>query len=218
MTQVKICGITRLEDASHATQAGADMIGLNFYKAGPRYLSPEAAKALVDAIRGDFGEQAPLFVGIFVNVSADDIWWTMNRAGLDFAQLSGDESIDVLAALNGRAFKAIRPASPEMAQDDMQYYANATPNDTRVPSLLLDAHHPDFYGGTGQEAASDTILAIKAQVPRLMLAGGLTPDNVAARVSRYQPWGVDVASGVEADPPGIKDAQKISNFIKAAKG
>lgn len=217
MTQVKICGITRLEDARHAAHAGANMIGLNFYKAGPRYIAPQDAKTIVDALRAEFGNACPLFIGIFVNLSADDVWWIMNQAGLDFAQLGGDESLDVLKALQGRAFKAIRPQDAGMAQDDMQYYANATPDDPRIPSLLLDAYHPDLYGGTGEQASTDIALAIKGQVARLMLAGGLTPENVAQRIQAVQPWGVDVASGVESGTPGQKDHAKITAFLQAVK-
>ncbi|MDQ7035722.1 MAG: hypothetical protein Q9P01_13070 [Anaerolineae bacterium] len=91
------------------------------------------------------------------------------------------------------------------------------PTDERVPSILLDAYHPKLYGGTGEEASTEVALAVKELVPRLMLAGGLNPKNVADRVAAIEPWGVDVASGVESEA-GIKDIAKVKAFIKAAKG
>lgn len=216
MTKVKICGVTNYDDAIVAAHAGADMLGINFYKQSPRYTEPDAAQAWCDRLRAELGDDCPLLVGLFVNNVVGTISVTMEKVGLDLAQLSGDESVDMLRELRGIAFKAIRPRNQAEALDDVNYYLPTAATDERVPSLLLDAYHPDLYGGTGEQASVEVALAVKAQVPRLMLAGGLTPDNVAERVAAIQPWAVDVASGVE-ESPGRKAAAKVRAFIDAVR-
>ncbi len=216
--RVKICGVTNIDDAAMVKEAGADLIGLNFYKPSPRYIEPKAAGEITDVLREHYGPEAPMFVGVFVNASVSDISQIMEVAGLDFVQLSGDESDDVLHELRERGFKGIRPPNKVLALDDANYYSKEFINDPRIPSLLLDAYHPKLYGGTGETASVEVALAVKALVPRLMLAGGLNPDNVAGRVRAIRPWGVDVASGVEPDgQPGVKDADKVQRFVVAAK-
>lgn len=219
MTIVKICGVTTLDDALHAARAGADMIGLNFYRRSPRFIEPDAARTLADSLRAELGTSCPLLVGVFVNEVVGTISTTMERVGLKAAQLSGDESVDMLRELRGVGFKAVRPRSRAEALDDVAYFKPAVSADERLPSLLLDAYHPDLYGGSGEAASLEVAAAVRELLPRFMLAGGLTPDNVAARVEVIRPWGVDVASGVEIDgQPGRKDAARVSAFIRAAKG
>lgn len=215
--RVKICGITTLDDARICAEAGADLIGLNFYKKSPRIITPDTARNLCTTLRAEFGERCPLFVGVFVNEIVSHISMTMDDTGLDFAQLSGDESLEMLRELRGIAFKAIRPRSQSEALDDARYFASGVSSSERIPSLLLDAYNPALYGGTGETAAEDVALAVKGETSRLMLAGGLTPENVAARIDAIQPWGVDVASGVEGDTPGRKDGAKIRAFVAAVK-
>ncbi|MFN8374557.1 MAG: phosphoribosylanthranilate isomerase [Anaerolineae bacterium] len=217
MVKVKICGLTSYEDALAAAHAGADMLGFNFYKKSPRYIAPDAAQPICDALRQELGASCPLLIGLFVNEVVGVISATMNKVGLNFVQLSGDESDDMLKELRGLGYKAIRPMNEAQALDDANYYSAQFPKDERIPSLLLDAYHPKLYGGTGEQASTQVALAVKAQVPRLMLAGGLTPDNVASRVQAIQPWGVDVASGVEISE-GKKDSGKVRAFVAAAKG
>jgi phosphoribosylanthranilate isomerase len=218
MTVVKICGITRLQDALHAAAAGADMLGLNFYRKSPRYIPVDDAARLAQALRAELGNAAPLLVGVFVNEVVANISSISNKVGLNFCQLSGDESADMLRELRGIAYKAIQPQNMAAALDDAGYFAPSMPASERAPSLLLDAYHPDLRGGTGATASREIALALKARVPRLMLAGGLTPDNVAQHVAAVQPWGVDVASGVEDGIPGQKDAGMVTAFIANAKG
>lgn len=218
MIQVKICGITTFSDALAASEAGADLLGFNFYKRSPRYLSPETAFSICSQLRAALGARCPVLVGVFVNEVVGSISAITNQVGLDFAQLSGDESDDMLRELRGIGFKAIRPANGTMALEDVTYFRPHFLADERIPSLLLDAYHPDLYGGTGEQASIEVALQVKAQVPRMMLAGGLTPENVGERVNAIQPWGVDVASGVElSDQPGVKDAAKMAAFVTAAQ-
>ena len=217
MTVVKICGLMTFDDALAAAQAGADMLGFNFYKQSPRYIAPDDALVICDRLRAELEADCPVLVGLFVNAVVGDISAITLKAGLDFAQLSGDESDALLKELRGIGFKAIRPMNKEMALDDVNYFATTMPQDEHAPSLLLDAYHPNLYGGTGEQASVEVALAVKERVPRLMLAGGLNPENVAERVAAIQPWGVDVASGVESTP-GAKDTGKMTAFIAAAKG
>ncbi len=216
--KVKICGITTLDDALMASRAGADLLGLNFYPKSPRYLAPDAARDLANALRAELGAECPLLVGLFVNEIVGKISITMEKVGLNFAQLSGDESVEMLRELRGIGFKQIRSRSEKEALDDTAYFGQMAIKDERIPSLLLDAYHPQLYGGTGEQASEQVANAVREKTPRMMLAGGLTPENVAARVAAIQPWGVDVASGVEGETPGRKDAAKVKAFITAAKG
>ena len=213
MTIVKICGITNLDDALCAVEAGADMLGFIFYPKSPRYVRLEAAAEIARAVRQttEPGERPRvILVGVFVNESPDHVLRVLDDAGLDVAQLSGRESPEELAAMRGRAYKAIRgwdEASPAFAQ--------ATHATGLIPELLLDASHATLYGGSGQRA--DESLALRlARHYRLMLAGGLTPDNVADAIRVVRPWGVDVASGVEA-APGKKDHARLRSFVALAK-
>lgn len=218
MVKVKICGLTNFDDALMAAEAGADLLGFNFYKKSPRYIAPDAAATICDSLRAQIGERCPVLVGVFVNEVVGVISAMTLMAGLQCAQLHGDESDDLLRELYGIGFKAIRPMNLAQALDDVNYFKAQFPSDERWPSLLLDAYHPKLYGGTGEQASTDVALAVKAQVPRLMLAGGLTPENVASRVQAIQPWGVDVASGVENEgQAGKKDAGKVKAFVHAAK-
>lgn len=216
MTRIKICGVTTLDDALRCAEAEADLLGLNFYPPSPRYLSPERARQIVAGLRSLLGGACPLLVGVFVNQSAAAIAHILDEVGLDAAQLSGDEPPQTLAALDGRAFKALRPRDAAEALDAAPLFAAHAPRDERLPALLVDAYHPQLYGGTGEQASEKIARAITAVVPRLMLAGGLMPDNVAERIRAIRPWGVDVASGVER-APGVKDIERVRVFIAAVK-
>lgn len=197
---VKICGVTSIEDGLMAAEAGADMIGLNFYPKSPRFLTRQQARAIASRLRAL--PSPPTLVGVFVNESANLMNSVLDECGLDLAQLSGDEPDAVLQAMGARGFKAMRQV----------------PKTTAHPAdalLLFDTHAAGQYGGTGKTA--DWAAANKlAREWRLLLAGGLTPDNVAAAVAAVRPWGVDVASGVES-APGVKDRSKVFSFIERAK-
>ncbi|MBK9122218.1 MAG: phosphoribosylanthranilate isomerase [Chloroflexi bacterium] len=215
--KVKICGVTTLEDALFAARSGADMIGFNFWPRSKRYIATAAAAELCDRLRSHLGDTCPALVGVFVNAVVSDISRVMDVVGLDYAQLSGDESDSVLRELRGIAFKGIRPATLAQAEEDYSYFAPVMPDDPDMPSLLVDASVSGEYGGTGQQAADEIVRWLVGKAPRLLLAGGLTPATVVERVRAFHPWGVDVASGVEGDLPGIKDAHKVAAFIAAAR-
>jgi phosphoribosylanthranilate isomerase len=218
MTRIKICGVTDYDNALMCAQAGADMLGLNFYRQSPRYIERNQARELCDRLRDTLGDSCPLLVGVFVNATVGDVSVITNHVGLDAAQLSGDESDNMVAELHGMAYKAIRPMNKTMALEDVAYYQAHFPTDERLPSILLDAYHPSLYGGTGESASVEVALAVKEQVLRMMLAGGLNPDNVAERVTAIRPWGVDIASGVEDGVAGMKSPEKVQALIQAVRG
>ncbi len=217
MTKVKICGITTLDDALFAAEAGADLLGFNFYKKSPRYIAPEVAQTICHTLHHQLKDHCPVLVGIFVNMADSDVSNILHQTGIAYAQLSGDESDEMIRELGGKAYKGIQPMTVDMAADDAKYYSPYFPTDEHIPSLLVDAYHPHLRGGTGEQVSAAIAISAKAIAPRLMLAGGLTPENVEERIEAVLPWGVDVASGVEGDTPGIKDPEKIKAFIAAAK-
>jgi phosphoribosylanthranilate isomerase len=218
--KVKICGITTLDDALAAIAAGADLLGFNFYPRSPRYIEQANCAELVNHLR-ERGEQVTL-VGVFVNTAPQAVAACLDACNLDYAQLHGDESPEDLAALGPWAFKAIRPANTEEAKRQVLRYLPAAPDgyDTLVadpprPAFLLDATAPGQFGGSGQVADWDMARVLARRWP-LLLAGGLRPDNVAAAIEAVQPWGVDVASGVESNPRR-KDPVKMRAFVEAAR-
>ncbi|MCS7222189.1 MAG: phosphoribosylanthranilate isomerase [Anaerolineae bacterium] len=212
--KVKICGITNLEDARVAVAAGADFLGFIFYPRSPRYVTPERAGQIIAALHAE-GLTATT-VGVFVDAPLAEIEHTMQVAGLDLAQLHGDEPVAQVQALGGRAFKALRPHSGNDVEADMLSYLSVAPDAAWVPQLLVDAYHPSAYGGTGQIGDWRLAQLLARRCARLLLAGGLTPDNVAQAIAEVRPWGVDVSSGVEASP-GRKDHGRVRAFIAAAR-
>jgi len=202
MTRVKICGITNLEDALFATEAGADALGFIFYAQSPRCIAPDRAREIILRLPPFMAK-----VGVFVNDELDRVREIMAYCHLDYAQLHGDETPEQVAALAPRAIKAVRVRSAADVERLSAYQAAA---------YLLDAYHPTKPGGTGETWDWELATAAKRYGP-LILAGGLTPQNVAAAIKRVRPHAVDVSSGVEA-APGIKDHHKVQRFIIAAKG
>jgi phosphoribosylanthranilate isomerase len=212
MICVKICGITNLVDALAAVEAGADLLGFILYPKSPRYVRPGAVGEMVAALR--LHGWMPRLVGVFVDEPADFVRATLDLTGLDLAQLHGDEEPAAFASLAGRVFKALRPVSLDAALAAAAAWAPLASADG--PQVLIDAYDPHAYGGTGQRADWTLAAQVAQRFPRTLLAGGLTPENVAEAVQTVQPWGVDVASGVEA-APGRKDHDKVRAFVRAAK-
>ena len=208
--RVKICGITNVDDARDAIEAGADLLGFNFYPKSPRCITPEKARVVATQIRSK--GQGPLLVGVFVNAPLVEMRSVLEFAQIDLAQLHGDEPASVLEQSNGRGFKALRPTLEKEAESAAARFA---PYGPPAPALLIDAHRQDQYGGTGHMA--DWTIATKlAQRYPILLAGGLTVDNVAEAIRQVRPWGVDVASGVEVSP-GKKDAGKMRAFVERCR-
>lgn len=231
---VKICGITNVEDARAAIEAGADLLGFNLYPKSPRFVEPTTIAEIVREIKrmGEIGTSrletsdalatvhrpssiVPVqTVGIFVNEPVERILAILDQTGLDYAQLHSGEPPEALNRLAGRAFKALRPTSRDEALAQAATYAPLGPMEG--PALLIDAYDPSAYGGTGKTADWHAAAAVARQHPGLLLAGGLTPENVAAAIRIVEPWGVDVSSGVEVTP-GKKDHDKVRAFVQAAK-
>lgn len=204
--KIKICGLTTLPDTLAALDAGADYLGFNFYAKSPRCLSAENCAELVRAATSH--NPAVVTVGIFVTHSPNEIAAILGATGLHLAQLHGDHQLADAAALRSRAFMAVR----DPRNVDFDALAAFGPG---RPAFLLDANAPGHYGGTGQTADWAAARPLAARYP-LFLAGGLTPDNVGAAIRQVQPWGVDVASGVES-APGRKDVLKMRAFVTAVK-
>jgi phosphoribosylanthranilate isomerase len=217
VTRVKICGITVLADACCAAEAGADMLGFISYPPSPRYVAPDAVGRIVRALRAAYGARAPRCVGVFVNEPAARVRTVLDEAGLDLAQLHGDEPPEELRVLGPRAFKAIRPASPTEALAQVARYAPVE-EPPGGPDLLVDAYHPASYGGTGLplDAAVARAAIGRTAGRRVLLAGGLTPESVGQVVATLRPWGVDVSSGVECEV-GRKDHARVEAFIAAVR-
>jgi len=207
MIHIKICGITRLEDALAAIEAGADLLGFNFHPPSPRSLTPEACAKITGNLVRDFPQVT--LVGVFVNLPLDRIQSILQECSLHLAQLHGDEPPELLAALHGKAFKAFRGV-PEQIK-----YSDYTTNRNEPPTLLVDAAVQGLYGGSGVTADWAAAAGLAQKLP-LLLAGGLKPENVAEAVRLVQPWGVDSASGVES-APGIKDPLKMRAFVQAVQ-
>jgi len=198
---IKICGLTRRQDAEAAVELGADFLGFNFYPPSPRCVSP----ALARAMQADLPETA-VSVGVFVNAEAERIREIQQAANLDLIQLHGDEPPEFCAGLGLPVIKAFRVAGPEDLARLAEY---------RVWAALVDSKTIE-YGGSGQTADWDLASQAARQAPRLFLAGGLTPDNVAFAIRVVRPWAVDAASGVES-APGVKDKDKMKRFIEAVR-
>lgn len=212
-TRVKICGLTNLADGQHALDAGADLLGFIFYERSPRYVDPKTVASIASTLKSSLSTLHPLLVGVFVNPSYDEVNRTLDTCGLDLAQLHGEEDPELLARLSGRAFKALRPRTIEEAETLAARFGSLGP--AGGPDFLVDAYHPDARGGTGQ-TGDWNLAAGLAQRRRLLLAGGLTPENVAEAIRQVRPWGVDVASGVES-APGRKDPGRMKTFVAAVK-
>jgi phosphoribosylanthranilate isomerase len=202
VTRVKICGITRVEDALAAAHSGADAIGLVFYECSPRCVSTEQARKLVEAL--------PPFVsvvGLFVNAKPEFVHETLANVPLDLLQFHGDELPEYCAQFNYPYLKAIRvKAGVDLLQCASEFMT--------AKSLLLDAHVEGVHGGTGT-AFDWTLIPKKIPLP-VILSGGLDAENIAEAIKQVRPCAVDVSSGVEADK-GIKDAVKIAAFINEVK-
>ena len=203
MLFVKICGITRFEDAVAAADLGARALGFNFYKESKRYIQPEKAIEIIEQLPGHI-----LKVGLFVNSPKDEIENIDSRLELDLLQFHGDETPEFCEKWGDKVIRAFR-IERENQLEEIKKYSFAR-------MIIIDAAIAGQFGGTGE--LSDWDIAVKAKeygVP-LLLAGGLTPANVSKAIQIVKPFGVDVAGGVESSP-GIKDKEKIRAFMHSVR-
>lgn len=212
MTKVKICGLSRIEDATVAAGAGADFIGLVFAP-GRRQVTPEQARPLVEAVRRL--PTSPLIVGVFVNEKVSYVNRLAEQLGLDWVQLSGDETLSYCREISRPVIKVCHVSAEKTAAQVLREIAagfQLEPSGRMV--YLLDTRLDENYGGTGQSFDWAIAREVAARYP-VIVAGGITPDNVTRLVKEARPWGVDVSSGVESG--GRKDPGKIRAFIKAVR-
>ncbi len=199
MVKVKICGITNLEDALAAIAAGADALGFVFHPLSPRHVSPELAAEIIRSL--------PPFVqtvGLFVDQNLPLLNATADQCGLDLIQLHGEETPEYCQAVQRRVIKAFRVKDSSTLDSLLRYH---------VSGYLLDAWSPAAHGGTGQTFNWEIAAEAVKRGQRIILAGGLTPENVSEAITQVGPYAVDVSSGVES-APGRKDSDRIRTFIE----
>jgi phosphoribosylanthranilate isomerase len=205
VTKVKICGITNLDDALIASDAGADMLGFNFYEKSPRFISPADAKEIIEKLPRDITT-----VGVFVNSSLAEVEAVSDELSLDLVQLHGDEDCEFVdrlrKATHAKVIKVVRVSENFKPDIALEYEAD---------HFMLDTDSRAF-GGSGETFDWESAIKFKELHPDIYLAGGLTPDNVAEAVRKVMPSAVDVCSGVES-AKGIKDPVKVRAFVKNAK-
>lgn len=201
MVKIKICGITNLDDALAAAELGADALGFNFFRESPRFIEPEKA--------GEIIYQLPPFVtavGVFVNETEERVREIQSKSGVHVLQFHGDEPPEFCERFQGKIIKAIRVKNRESVHGAVHY---------KVSAILLDGYKKGRWGGTGKTFDWDLVRETVA-LKRVILSGGLTPENVSAAIKAVKPYAVDIASGVEKEK-GIKDYEKMKRFILEAR-
>ena len=206
MVLVKVCGITNLDDALAAADAGADALGFNFYERSPRYVTPEVARTIVDRVRVDYPNL--LNVGVFVNESLDAIQKIAEVAGVSALQLHGNETPEYCKALKGHHLIKVFSASDK--------FKPQTVLDYDVQAIMLDAVDKEAFGGTGKLSNWAVARETSELVPKLFLAGGLSAENVADAINHVNPYAVDACSRLES-APGRKDQASVRAFVAAVR-
>ena len=212
MTRVKICGLSKLGDALAAAEAGADYLGILFEPRSRRRLAEDDARELVRAFRERWQGSAPQWVGVFANQPLEEVNHLLTHCDMDLAQLSGQESTDYCAQVSRPVVKVVHVRS-DAPQNDVLEDVRQALNAYREGGYMiqLDTYKDGVLGGTGQVFNWDVAREL-ARSHSIVLAGGLSPENVTEAISRVRPWGLDVSSGVETD--GRKDEAKIVRFIE----
>ena len=215
---VKICGITNIEDAKAAIEAGADMLGFNFYPKSKRYLDVASARTIIEEARtfSDRTNKQVVMIGVFVNETADRIFEIVQEVGLDGVQLHGDETIEFCHHLDELVPQmALIKALPATKNFDV-----ASIRDHPANIIILDAFEPRVRGGTGEladwQVAREIAAKATSDFPLVFLAGGLSPENVAKAITTVRPHGVDACSALEVSP-GKKDHARVREFVAAAR-
>ena len=214
MTHVKICGFRSPRPLQAAIDAGADAVGLVFVPSARRRLTADEARALLDEVRAS-GRAMPTVVGLFADQPPDEVQQTVASVGLDAVQLCGGEGVEYAGQLGLPVYKVISvdaetPVAAQMPRIMVLQQRHALARHR----IVLDAHAPGEYGGTGRLFDWD-LAADLAGAFEMSLAGGLSPENVQEAVERVRPWGVDVSSGVETD--GEKDSAKVRAFVETVR-
>jgi len=200
--KIKICGITNAEDALLAIELGADLLGFNFYSESPRYISPEGAKKVIGKLPAYVD-----IVGLFVNAEAEEVRRISSELYLNWVQLHGDETLGYCSSLNTMHTSLIKAVRVKDARD-IEYAMNFS-----VDALLLDAYHPELYGGTGQRFDWSTLPKLTGHViGRAFLAGGINAENVTQALS-FGFYGIDICSGIESSP-GKKDHKLMRELFE----
>jgi len=202
---VKVCGITNQEDAVAAVAAGADALGFVFWPSSPRAISPAAAAEIARELPSSVAR-----VGVFVDAEPEELARAADLVGLDLLQLLGPETPEAFARLPRPALKVMRVAAGFRAEEALAFSATSA-------GILFDTYRREAPGGTGVSFDWGLARGLREQLPFLVLAGGLTPENVAQAIDAVRPHAVDVSSGVEASP-GRKDVAKLQAFVGAARG
>lgn len=206
MTNVKICGITNLEDALLSAKFGADALGFNFYPKSPRYILPEKAREIIEQLPPEV-----LKVGVFVNENLEKIIEIAETAKLDAIQLHGEETPEFARRLKAKTnleiIKAFRVSENFKPEDVLQY---------EVDAVLLDAYNPKEHGGTGETFDWEIAKKVREIFPKMYLAGGLSAENVLQAFENVTPFAVDACSLLEKEK-GFKDVRKVKDFIFAVK-
>ena len=206
MVLVKVCGITNLDDALAAADGGADALGFNFYSRSPRYIAPEAAQAIIDRLLPNYPRL--LTVGVFVNETLDAIKKIAALTGVSALQLHGDETPEYCKAL--KAYYLIKVFSAG------NKFAPQTVLDYDVRAIMFDAFDKEAFGGTGKPSDWAVARETRELFPKLFLAGGLSPENVAAAINEVNPYAVDACSRLES-APGRKDHTRLRAFVAAVR-
>ena len=208
-TRVKVCGVTRREEARHAVALGAAMIGLNFYPPSPRFLHPEPARRIADAVRG-----AATVVGVFVDRPRAEVEAIDQAVGLDLVQLHGDESPEYVASFGDRALQVFR-TDGDLSAVQLGHFPQAW-------GFLFDVRHPTLYGGSGvawsysalrEILDSRELLGQDGRRRPVLVAGGIRPGNASRAARESGAWGLDVCSGVES-APGVKDFHLLDQLFE----
>lgn len=209
MVKIKICGITSLDDARVAIEAGADMLGFNFYRPSARFIDQHEARKIIDRVKRESEVSA---VGIFVDEPLESVIETVRISGVDAVQLHGDESAAYCAELKSGVsgitiIKALRVSDSFQPETVTSY---------PVDAIMLDAFHDSLRGGTGKTIDWEIAEKTRELVPQFFLSGGLSPENVAEAIERVQPYAVDACSRLELSP-GRKDSSRVKAFVRAAR-
>lgn len=212
----KLCGVRDAATAAALAELRPDAVGLNFYPPSPRFVAPEDAAEVVRALPEEVAA-----VGVFVNATVDELLRIVDAVGLAAVQLHGDEPAEVIAELKSRRPELVVVRAWRVGEDGLSSLAEHLAACDRLgkapDAVLVDAKVAGAYGGTGRTAPWNLLRDYDPSWPPLILAGGLTPENVAQAVAAVRPWGIDTAGGVERSP-GVKDPALAAAFLRAVRG